>query len=303
MRIPGAVIHGGIGWLPCVPFDTDPMDGEPIAQCGSISDQMPCDAGVPQYPGSYGYCPSTPNGYVPELFEQLLGLRGLGRPYWELPGGFVPLEEVARANNAPAPSEALLRATDAERMRQITGGAVQNYQGAAFRSMLPEFQPRPTPSQPSRQPQPIAVRIVRTPSGRPGAVSPAVQAYRAGKGVKGLGDVLCPDGTNQPTINDCLDHGYVDPGIVPTSTPTPTSTSTASQILTAVNNALQPGSCPTGFVLLQGAGVCIPVSSPAAVAQSQGTYKVPGATDWTKIALYAGAAIAAVVVVAMIAKR
>lgn len=328
MRIPGAMIHGGVGWLPCIPFDTDPMTGEPIVDCGSISDQMPCDAGPVQYPGS-GYCPSTPNGYVPELFEQLLGLRGLGVPYWDLPnankigywslpGGFMPIERVARENNAPAPSEATIQAVQAERMRQITNGAIQNYMGADLREERPFV---PQASAPA--PVPMAVQVVRTPSGRPGAVSPSVRAFRAGRGVRGMGDCpqfqvgpngLCPDGSAYVGAMDVVTpvvcgNGYVisNGECVPNyaaeytaamGTPTTTpSTSTSSAA---------PGGCPTGYVLLAGAGVCVPVSSPAGAAQVKGTpLPLPGAstTDWTKIALYGGAALLAIVVVAMVAKR
>ncbi|MBF6570476.1 MAG: hypothetical protein IVW54_16540 [Candidatus Binataceae bacterium] len=318
MRIPGAMIHRGVGWLPCIPFDTDPMTGEPIVDCGSISDQMPCDAGPVQYPGS-GYCPSTPNGYVPELFEQLLGLRGLGRPYWEFEGGFAPIEMVARDNNAPRPSEATIQAVQAQRMRQITGGAIQNYIGGALRESAPYVQPPVN----APAPAPIAVRIVRTPSGRPGAVSPTVRAFRAGRGVRGMGDCpqfqvgpngLCPDGSAYVGAMDVVTpvvcgNGYVlsNGECVPdyaaeytAAMGTPTTTPSTS------SSAAAPGGCPTGFVLLAGAGVCVPVSSPAGAAQVKGTpLPLPGAstTDWTKIALYGGAALLAIVVVAMVAKR
>jgi hypothetical protein len=65
-----------MGWLTCIPFDYDPLTGEPIVQCNSISDQVPCPAGVVEYPGN-GYCPSTVNGFVPELFGRLPGVAGL----------------------------------------------------------------------------------------------------------------------------------------------------------------------------------------------------------------------------------
>lgn len=63
MRAPAALIHHGMGWLPCFPFGYNPLTGEPIADCGSISDQQLCPAGVVEYPGA-GYCPSTEPGYA-----------------------------------------------------------------------------------------------------------------------------------------------------------------------------------------------------------------------------------------------
>lgn len=310
----------GMGWLTCVPFDYDPMTGEPIVQCNSISDQMPCDAGVPQYPGE-GYCPSTVNGYVPELFARLPGVAGLGRPYWELPGGFMPLEEVARANNAPAPSEAMLRASDAERMRQITGGAIQNYTGAAFRSMLPEFQPRPAPSQPAPLHEPMAVRVVRTPSGLPGPqVSQATRSYRAGRSLHGLAECyisqqsqgVCPDGS---MYGGTWDSGGAapsacGPGFLPSGGGcVPNYAAEAAAALntpTSTPSTSSPGGCPTGYILLAGAGVCVPVSSPAGAAQQAGhPLPLPGAptTDWKKYAMIGGAVLLGVMVMAMVAKR
>jgi hypothetical protein len=317
MRIPGTMINGGVGWLPCIPFDTDPLTGEPIVDCGSLSDQMPCDAGVVQYPGA-GYCPSTPNGYVPELFEQLLGLRGLGRPYWEFPGGFMTPEMAARDNNMPRPSEETIQRIQAERMAQITGGAIQNYHGGDLRESAPYVAPTPAPAP---APIPMAVRVVRTPSGRPGAVSASVRAFRAGHGVRGMGDCpqfqvgpngLCPDGSayvgayDAPVPVVCgngyvLSNGECVPNYAAEYTAamgTPTTTPSTS--------SSTPGGCPTGFILLAGAGVCVPVSSPAGAAQAQGhPLPLPGAstTNWTKIAMYGGAALLAVVVIAMVAKR
>lgn len=67
----------GLGWQTCIPFDTDNLTGEPIVQCNSVSDQMPCPAGVPQYPGE-GYCPATDYGYTVDLFKRLTSQNGLG---------------------------------------------------------------------------------------------------------------------------------------------------------------------------------------------------------------------------------
>ena len=201
----------GMGWQSCIPFDTDNLTGEPIVQCNSVSSQIPCPAGVVEYPGE-GYCPSTVYGYVPQLFERLVagvGIEGL-------------------------------------------------------------------------------------------------------RGFRGVGDVMCPDGTNQPTINDCLDHGWSDPGIItnPASNPCgagykldPTGGAcipvVSPQSITVTANVGTPGGCPTGFVMHPaGIAVCIPANSPA--AQQTSTAAKP---DWTKYALWGGGGLLLLMVVAMAAKR
>jgi len=69
------VAHKSLGWLPCIPLAYSPMNGEPIAQCNSISDQSPCGAdGSGPYAFS-GYCPSVMPGY-PGLWGG--GMAGLG---------------------------------------------------------------------------------------------------------------------------------------------------------------------------------------------------------------------------------
>lgn len=78
MRAPAAFIHRGLAWTPCVPYAMNYFTGEPISQCGSVSDQMPCVTGVPQFPGS-GYCPTTMPGFpVMDLAGYPIGLEGLG---------------------------------------------------------------------------------------------------------------------------------------------------------------------------------------------------------------------------------
>lgn len=123
--------------------------------------------------------------------------RGMGRPYWEVPGGFMPIETLARENNAARPSEALIAKVQADRMRQITGGAVQNYQGAGLRATdLPTVRwmagARPA-SKPAARPA-----AARTPVPGRAFNPPAVR-----RGMRGLGDCLiaaqsegyCPDGS------------------------------------------------------------------------------------------------------------
>lgn len=109
----------------------------------------------------------------------------------------MPIETVARENNAARPSEALIAKVQADRMRQITGGAIQNYQGAGLRATdLPTVRWMAG----ARPPAPAPVR--RAPARTPVPARPTnLPAVR--RGMRGLGDCLisaqsegmCPDGS------------------------------------------------------------------------------------------------------------
>jgi len=126
-----------------------------------------------------------------------------------------------------------------------------------------------------------------------------------------LGDVLCPDGTNAPTISDCVggSSGFdvtdtsvpVAPGPVlnctwpytevngecvampyatsplpPTMNPAPYPTSIPSPTLPSPTTA-----CPNGMTLFNNA-VCLPNASPAVQQQQQPTTSqiIPGVPNW-----------------------
>lgn len=84
MRVPSTAIAPGIGWLPCFPFAYNELSGEPVSQCGSLSDQAPCIALYGPYAEDSGYCPSMMPGYAG--IEAELPVHGLGDAPSDEPG-------------------------------------------------------------------------------------------------------------------------------------------------------------------------------------------------------------------------
>lgn len=69
MRMPVQTIHRGMGWMPCIPAAISELNGEPIAQCNSISDQTPCYFDGPL--ANSGYCPSGMPGGLGTVDEPI----------------------------------------------------------------------------------------------------------------------------------------------------------------------------------------------------------------------------------------
>lgn len=202
---------------------------------------------------------------------------GMGAPYWDLPGaaqrgylglpgGFNPLQQVAAANNAPAPSLALL--TSVNRMRNVGGPSVGNL---------------PVPR--------AAVNFRRvSPRGASGPILTGGTVVRGGmRGFRGLGDCLnamqsegvCPDGS--PYLGT-LDSGGAAPVLLPPP-PTPpvvlqypigTSTAAAPSPLSSLFASVLPAS----FTTLQEA-IAQPgqvVKTPTALITGAGGSTIPGLT-------------------------